>query len=256
MAKRLCALLALLLNPVHSGVSNDGASAVVSPQCNKVTLDFVILEGDSMQAAIEDDIRKELAPLGITLNARPLNKSMFNAAMTSGDFHLVFSETWGAPYDPVSYATSWMANNEAHYSAMSGVTGTNSRDNIFAKITSALAENDAAKRSNLWGDIHKMVHQSAVNLPLWGKRIHAVLNQRLSGYMSGHQQFDYPVHRIVVQSGSKTVTIAPGAQTGLFNTVGRLDPHSYRPNEFFCQQLGLRRTRELWCRWCDRACVG
>ena len=29
------------------------------------------------------------------------------------------------------------------------------------------------------------------------------------------------------------MTIAPGAQTGLFQSVGRLDPHSYRPNEFF-----------------------
>ena len=78
-----------------------------------------------------------------------------------------------------------------------------------------------------------MVHESAVNLPLWGKRIPAVLNRRLGGYQPGQQQFDYPVHTIVVQEGSKTVTIAPGAQTGLFQTVGRLDPHSYRPNEFF-----------------------
>lgn len=29
------------------------------------------------------------------------------------------------------------------------------------------------------------------------------------------------------------VTIAPGGQTGLFSSVGRLDPHTYRPNEFF-----------------------
>jgi ABC-type transport system substrate-binding protein len=162
-----------------------------------------------------------------------LNKEAFNAAMTSGDFHMVFSETWGAPYDPVSYVTSWMANNEAHYSAMGGVTGDNSRANIFAKVDLALAEAGAAKRSKLWGEVHSMVHQTAVNLPLWGKKIPSVLNQRLHGYHAGYQQFDYPVHRIVVQSGSKTVTIAPGAQTGLFNTVGRLDPHSYRPNEFF-----------------------
>ena len=33
-------------------------------------------------------------------------------------------------------------------------------------------------------------------------------------------------------SGEKTVTVSPGTQSGLFNTVGRLDPHSYRPNEF------------------------
>ena len=44
------------------------------------------------------------------------------------------------------------------------------------------------------------------------------------------------VHSIRVLSGPKTVTVSPGAQTGLFSNetgVGRLDPHSYRPNEFF-----------------------
>ena len=38
-------------------------------------------------------------------------------------------------------------------------------------------------------------------------------------------------------SGEKTVTVAPGAQSGLFNTVGRLDPHTYRPNEFFANNF-------------------
>ena len=52
--------------------------------------------------------------------------------------------------------------------------------------------------------------------------------------MPGAQQYDYPLHKAsVVGGGSTTVTVAPGAQTGLFSSVGRLDPHSYRPNEFF-----------------------
>merc|ERR1719316_1060449 len=201
--------------------------------CTQHTLDFVVMEGDSFHAAVEDDIERELAALGISLNKRFLAKDDFNAAMTSGDFHLCFSETWGAPYDPVSYITSWKANNEAHYSAMAGLEGYNSRENTFAKIDLALAESDPSARAELWAEIHNMVHQSAVNLPLFGKRIPAVLNRRLGGYVSGQQQFDYPVHTIVVQEGSKTVTIAPGAQSGLFKTIGRLDPHAYRPNEFF-----------------------
>ena len=78
----------------------------------------------------------------------------------------------------------------------------------------------------------------------------------------GHQQFDYPAHtlRVVDAEDTKTVTVSPGAQvrargmspwtcscfdidltppptqTGLFSNetgVGRLDAHSYRPNEFF-----------------------
>jgi len=197
------------------------------------TLDFAILEGDAMHAAVEDDIEEALAVLGISLNKTFLPKPSFNEAMRTGNFHLCFSETWGAPYDPVSYATGWMANDEAHYSAMAGLTGDNSRSETFSGINSALIEADNSRRTELWADVHNMVHQSAVNLPLWGKRIPAVLNQRLGGYQAGYQQFDYPVHRIMVQEGSKTVTIAPGAQTGLFRSVGRLDPHSYRPNEFF-----------------------
>lgn len=201
--------------------------------CRRQTLDFVVLEGDALHAAIEDDIEEALAVLGIALHKRFLNKTLFNAAMRSGDFHLCFSETWGAPYDPVSYATGWIANDEAHYSAMAGLTGDNSRSNIFSQINAALVEDDNSRRTDLWAEVHDMVHQSAITLPLWGKRIPAVLNQRLGGYQAGYQQFDYPVHRIIVQEGSKTVTIAPGAQTGLFRSVGRLDAHSYRPNEFF-----------------------
>ena len=55
----------------------------------------------------------------------------------------------------------------------------------------------------------------------------------MTKFEAGNQQFDYPVHRLKVRDGSNLVRIAPGAQTGLFQTVGRLDPHTYRPNEFF-----------------------
>jgi hypothetical protein len=72
-----------------------------------------------------------------------------------------------------------------------------------------------------------------VMFPLWGKRIPTVLNNRLTGYEAGLRQFDYPVHRLDVLSGWRSITIAPGAQTGIFQSVGRLDPHTYRPNEFF-----------------------
>ena len=61
------------------------------------TLDFILLDGNAAHAAIEDDIRADLAAVGITAVARPLAKDDLNAAMVAGDFDLVFSETWGAP---------------------------------------------------------------------------------------------------------------------------------------------------------------
>ena len=52
--------------------------------------------GDATHKAVEEMIKDDLAVLGIKVNARYLAKDPFNTAMTSGDYDLVFSETWGA----------------------------------------------------------------------------------------------------------------------------------------------------------------
>merc|ERR1711912_178615 len=41
------------------------------------------------------------------------------------------------------------------------------------------------------------------------------------------------MHLMNVVTGPTSVTVSPGAQTGLFKTTGPMDPHNYRPNEFF-----------------------
>ena len=65
--------------------------------CSPATLDFIILEGEQQLIDMEDDIRADLEKVGITVNLRALPKDDFNTAMTTGDFHLAFSEPWGPP---------------------------------------------------------------------------------------------------------------------------------------------------------------
>ena len=89
------------------------------------------------------------------------------------------------------------------------------------------------KRQEKWAWILRALHEQATEIPISGKAIPAVYNERLNGYVPGQQQYDYPAHTLRVVSGSKNITVSPGAQTGLFTSIGRGDPHSYRPNEFF-----------------------
>ena len=146
-----------------------------------------------------------------------------------------FSETWGPPYDPNAYTKSWQVANEAHYQAIPNTTPQEqaARTALFADIDMVATIEDDVSRQEKWDDILTSVHASAINLPFSGKRNPAVLNKRLAGYTPGQQQFDYPLHTLEATSGDNTIVVAPGAQTGLFSTVGRLDPHTYRPNEFF-----------------------
>mmetsp|Transcript_9061 Transcript_9061/g.31226 ORF Transcript_9061/g.31226 Transcript_9061/m.31226 type:complete len:294 (-) Transcript_9061:817-1698(-) len=179
--------------------------------------------------------------------------------MVDGDFNLAFSETWGSPYDPQAFASSWGTPDEAYHVALDGLKEPYTKDVLLGKISDVLTMESEAEREEAWTEILKAMHEQATELPFSGKRIPAAVSRRLTGYAPGHQQFDYPgeldrrlarspaflppdarppssVHSIRVLSGPKTVTVSPGAQTGLFSNetgVGRLDPHSYRPNEFF-----------------------
>lgn len=204
-----------------------------SSNCRQIAVDFIVLEGDATLKAIEDDIRQDLAKVGINVTTRLLAKDPFNKAMVDGDFNLAFSETWGPPYDPHSYAKSWLSPDEAHWAALDGMPAPLTKEVLGQKIDAALSTADIRERQEAWTEILTGIHEQAIDLPFAGKRIPAVVSKRLAGYMPGHQQFDYPVHNMQVLTGSREVRLAPGGQTGLFAGVGRLDPHTYRPNEFF-----------------------
>eukprot|EP00944_MAST-04C_sp_MAST-4C-sp1_P009011 g9011.t1 len=201
--------------------------------CKKHEVDFIMLEGDATILAIEDDIRADLEKVGFVVKKRVLPKKEFNKEMVAGNFNFAFSETWGPPYDPHSYAKSWSTTDEAYYAALKGLPEPNTKQVLNQKIDDVLKVESPITRQEKWREILNILHASTTELPFSGKRIPAVINTRLSSYTIGLQQFDYPVHSLRVQSGSKNISVAPGGQTGLFAGIGRLDPHSYRPNEFF-----------------------
>lgn len=224
----LSALLCLLF--LQHGLH---ASANDSTNCKSVSLDFVVQDDDALLAAIEDDIRADLAKVGINVVTRMLSKDDFNGNSTAGDFNMVFSETWGPPYDPHGYAASWNTPDEAHYAALKGMQAPVTQAQLNTKIENVLVEKNLQSRQTQWKSILTSLHEQAIDLPFSGKRIPTILPKRLAGYKAGQQQYDYPVHTLQVLSGSKTISVAPGAASGLFKTIGRLDPHTYRPNEFF-----------------------
>jgi len=232
MASQRAPMLLLLLAAVYQLAVPVQAQA--AGPCKEHTLDFILLAGDALSAQIEDDIKHDLAKIGITVNTRLLAKADFNKAMQDGDFHLCFTESWGPPYDPHSFATGWFrAGNEAHYPALVGLEAPMTKARLEEMVGDVLKVENVVSRQAKWTEILQEMHNQAISNPMWSRRMPAVMNRRLQGYVAGPQQFDYPMHTLEVASGSRTVTVAPGAQTGLFVTTGPMDPHSYRPNEFF-----------------------
>ena len=158
-----------------------------------------------------------------------------NNVRQNGEFHFSITETWGTPYDPHAFASGWIdgLGGEGVYQAMVNFANGDSRETLLEMVEDVLQQDDPNILKNDWEAIHRYYHNQAIMMPLWGKRIPTLLNKRLEGYQPGYQQFDYPVQYLVPVSGSTTVTISPGARTGLFDTVGTMNAHVYGPNEFF-----------------------
>lgn len=64
--------------------------------CRALTVDFVLRDDDPEMAVVEDDIRRDLLKLNINVNTRMLNASDYGEAERNGDFHMLFTRTWGA----------------------------------------------------------------------------------------------------------------------------------------------------------------
>jgi ABC-type transport system substrate-binding protein len=183
----------------------------------------------------QQQIVKDLAKIGITVNTRKLTSEEYIQAELDGDYNMLFTRTWGAPYDPHSYLTSWAVPSHVEYSAVQGVTAPLTRDRLLEMIEAVQVETKNTVIREKWHEIHQAVHEQAIFLPLWGTRVPYVLNQRFQGFTPSTQTYSYPLDSVTAFTGSKNVTIAPGAGGSLFSTVGPVNPHLYYPNQLFAQ---------------------
>ena len=166
-----------------------------------------------------------------------MDGAQFDEAEKQGDYNLLFARTWGAPYDPHSYFSSFAQPAHSEYAALSGIEPPLvTRDELLEKIDRVQKESDVTARRELWREILQNVHEQAIFLPLWGTRIPYVINRRLVGFSSSPQSYAYDLTSVRVFEGSPTVTVAPGSSVGgLFDTAGSIHPHQYFPNQLFAQ---------------------
>jgi ABC-type transport system substrate-binding protein len=211
------------------------AADAAAPTCKEITLDFIIKEGDPEVAAVEDDIVKDLAKIGIKINTRILEPAAYIEAELNGDYNMMFTRTWGAPYDPHSYLNSWKVPSHVEYSAIGKMEPPLTRASLLKMIEDVQLETDPLETAKGWEAILQAVHSQALFLPLWGTRVPYVLSRRFGGFALPTQTYEYPLHNVKVFTGSKNVTIAPGAGGSLFNSVGPVNPHQYFPNQLFAQ---------------------
>lgn len=203
-------------------------------KCKAKEIDFIVKMDDPQMKVVEDDIRENLEAIGIKVNTRFLDDEAYAKAELEGDYHLLFTRTWGAPYDPHSYMSSWEVPAHVEYSAIGNLEPPLTREDLLSKIKAVQKESDIQRIRGQWREILKDVHAQALFLPLWGTRVPYVLNRRLANFQPAPQVWSLPVSTISVLDGSQNVTVSPGVGS-LFTKTGPINPHQYSPNALWAQ---------------------
>ena len=204
-------------------------------QCIKREVIFIVKEDDPEMQAVESYIVEDLAKIGITVKTQIVDSETYIERERSGEYNLLFSRTWGSPYDPHTYLNSWEVPSHVEYSAIDGFEPPLTREALLDdidRVQQTLVESEIQAQ---WKTILNDIHQQAIFLPLWGTRIPYVINRRLGGFTPSPQTYSYPIAGLKVLEGSNNVTVAPGAGGSLFKSIGPMNPHQYFPNQLFAQ---------------------
>lgn len=151
---------------------------------------------DAVHKAIAEVMQSDFKKVGIKLNLIGEESASFYQRQKDGNFHLIFGDTWGAPYDPHSLLSSMRAPSHADYQAQSGLS---MKGEIDRKIGEVLISTDENTRQGLYRDILSTLHEQAVYLPISYQTNTAVYHERISGVSFLESTYELPLLNIELQ---------------------------------------------------------
>lgn len=128
-----------------------------------IELDLHYIGIDPKQKAIAEAVQADLAKIGIKLNLKAEENTIFTNLHQNGEFDLIFNRTWGPPYEPTSFLASMRAPSHADYQAQLGLAD---KAEIDADISRLLSCTDNEEFARLHKKILQALHDGAVYLPI------------------------------------------------------------------------------------------
>ena len=159
-------------------------------------LDLGFDSGEVVQKTIAEYAQGQFGKIGIKLNLIGEEYQTHVKRQKDGKFNLIFSETWGAPYDPHTVVGSMREPSHADYQAQSGLSMKKEMDD---KISKVLISNDEKARQDLYRDVLTTLHDQAVYLPISYITNVAVAQKNVSGVSFMPTQYEIPFHKMEIK---------------------------------------------------------
>lgn len=146
----------------------------------------------SSQKTQAELIQHALKVLGIQLEIVGEESTSIANRRATGEYDLLFNQTWGLAYDPQSTISAFTSDSAYKHTT----SGIDQADELYKKIDEVMVSTDEASRQSLYADIMKIVHDEAVFIPITNGRVTVVAPKNLDGISFKQTQYELPFEQM------------------------------------------------------------
>ncbi|XPV75798.1 MAG: nickel ABC transporter substrate-binding protein [Desulfovibrio sp.] len=159
----------------------------------ELSIDLCFVGNDALQKSVAEVVQGDLRKAGVKVNLVGEEADSFYTRQKNGEFGLIFSDSWGAPYDPHSFCSSMRVPSHADYQAQLGL---DMKEQLDKTIGDVLVTIDETERQNKYKYILGTLHEQAVYLPLTYVTAIMVHSPKLKNIEFGNTKHEIPFEKI------------------------------------------------------------
>lgn len=177
----------------EAGWRQPAGRAIREKQGQPLRLVFSYNTNNAGEKLIAEVIQSDFRQVGVEVSLIGEEKQAYLDRQKSGDFDLQYSLSWGKPYDPQSYVSSFRLPSHADYQGQKGLPDKAELDALIGQVLIAA---DEAQRRALYRRIFMMLAREAVYIPLTYARAKAVFSPHLQGVTFNPSQYEIPFEKM------------------------------------------------------------
>lgn len=148
---------------------------------------------NAQERTISESMQNDLKQVGASLKIIGEEKQAYFDRQKTGDFDLMYSLSWGLPYDPQTYVSSWRVPSHADYQAQVGLDKKEWLDQV---ITDLMSEQSEDNRKQMYKDILTYIHSENIYIPLTYSVTKAIHTKALKGVDFNVSQYEIPFEKM------------------------------------------------------------
>lgn len=157
-----------------------------------LSLNMYYDKGSNSQKAQAEFLAAEFKKLGVKLDINGETSDKIAERRTSGDYDLLFNQTWGLLYDPQSTIAGFKTKT-GYESATSGIKN---KDQLYRDIDEAFKIQDSTARSQAYQRILKQVDDEGVFIPISHGSMTVVAPKDLDNVSFTQSQYELPFNEM------------------------------------------------------------